>query len=108
MHWPGSTYMIIPGFILTVVWFSRGLYQTDKSETGIISDENILDDDDIADEGHSSFQIIGKVFFGIATVLVVLGSIFKIMHWPYASPLLVSGICIGVVWFIYDMFKPVK
>ena len=106
MHWPGSTYLLIFGFILTITWFSRGLYQTNSSGSEIPSDENILDDEGFTVEEKIPNKPVGKIFYGIATFLIVTGSVLKIMHWPLASPILVSGICIGVVWFIIDMFKP--
>lgn len=38
--------------------------------------------------------------FGGGTVLVVLGTMFRIMHWPYATAMLVVGLVLLAIWFV--------
>lgn len=37
--------------------------------------------------------------FGGGTMLVVLGTMFRIMHWPYAVAMLIAGLSLLAIWF---------
>jgi gliding motility-associated protein GldL len=39
--------------------------------------------------------------------IVIVGALFKIQHWPGASPMLVSGLSIEAVIFFFSAFEPI-
>jgi gliding motility-associated protein GldL len=53
----------------------------------------------------------GKVFmgylYGWGASIVIIGAMFKIQHWPGASPMLVCGLSIEAVIFFFSAFEPV-
>jgi len=53
----------------------------------------------------------GKVFmgylYGWGASIVIVGAMFKIQHWPGASPMLVCGLTIEAVIFFFSAFEPV-
>ncbi len=40
------------------------------------------------------------VLFGSAVVLIVLGTLFRIQHWPHSTPLLIIGLVMVGAWFL--------
>jgi methyl-accepting chemotaxis protein len=44
--------------------------------------------------------------YGLGAAVVILGAMFKIMHWPGAGPMLVVGLSTEVVIFIFSAFEP--
>lgn len=38
-------------------------------------------------------------------LVIVVGVLFKLMHWPYANILLITGVILISAYFIYDSFK---
>ncbi|WP_298539517.1 hypothetical protein [uncultured Aquimarina sp.] len=52
--------------------------------------------------------IYSRIVMGLLAV-VLIGSAFKIMHWPFGNPILVGG-CIGIVisYLIHFLKKPIK
>lgn len=47
----------------------------------------------------------------LAAILVVVGALFKIQHWPGASLLLVGGLAaegLGFIWLLAVLLKPKK
>lgn len=38
-------------------------------------------------------------------LIIIIGAIFRLMHWPYANALLITGLILMSVYFIYDSFK---
>jgi gliding motility-associated protein GldL len=50
-------------------------------------------------------QFMGKVYGWGATV-VLLGALFKIMHWPGASPMLILGLGTEAFIFFFSAFEP--
>ena len=74
LHWPGTQYALGVTLIggIAWLWFRRDIYTT-KGPKPIL-------------------------FYG-AIVLVVLGMLFRIQHWPYSSTLLIIGLVIAAAWF---------
>ncbi len=44
--------------------------------------------------------------YGIGAAVVIMGAMFKIMHWPGAGPMLVIGLSTEVVIFAFSAFEP--
>lgn len=44
--------------------------------------------------------------YGLGAAVVILGAMFKIMHWPGAGPMLVIGLSTEVVIFAFSAFEP--
>jgi len=47
-----------------------------------------------------------KYFYGYGAAVVILGALFKIMHWPGASAMLITGLLVEVAIFIMSSFEP--
>jgi gliding motility-associated protein GldL len=52
------------------------------------------------------FGIMPKVY-GFGAAVVIVGALFKIMHWPYAGPMLVVGLGTEALIFFFSAFLPV-
>src|SRR5680860_155040 len=52
----------------------------------------------------------GKTFmgllYGLGASVVIIGALFKIMHWPFAGPMLVIGLSTEAVIFAFSAFEP--
>ena len=44
--------------------------------------------------------------YGIGAAVVIMGALFKIMHWPFASLMLILGMGTEVVIFFFSAFEP--
>ncbi|MCG8411233.1 MAG: gliding motility protein GldL [Bacteroidales bacterium] len=44
--------------------------------------------------------------YGIGAAVVILGALFKIMHWPMASTMLIAGMGTEVIIFFFSAFEP--
>lgn len=44
--------------------------------------------------------------YGLGAAIVIVGALFKIMHWPGAGPMLVVGLLTEAVIFIFSAFEP--
>jgi gliding motility-associated protein GldL len=51
------------------------------------------------------FGIMPKVY-GIGAAIVIVGALFKIMHWPFAGPMLVVGLGTEALIFLASAFLP--
>ncbi|HAN77792.1 MAG TPA: hypothetical protein DCQ31_08485 [Bacteroidales bacterium] len=45
--------------------------------------------------------------YGIGAAVVIVGALFKIMHWPGAGPMLVAGLGVEAVIFFFSAFEPI-
>ncbi len=45
--------------------------------------------------------------YGLGAAVVILGAMFKIMHWPGAGPMLVVGLSTEAVIFAFSAFEPI-
>ncbi len=56
-------------------------------------------------------DIVIRTAYVISVVLLIMGALFKIQHWPYAMPILIAGGIAGFVFSILSMaeiFNSVK
>ena len=44
--------------------------------------------------------------YGIGAAVVIMGALFKIMHWPLASEMLILGMGTEVIIFFFSAFEP--
>ncbi len=44
--------------------------------------------------------------YGIGASVVIIGALFKIMHWPGAGPMLIAGLSTEAVIFFFSAFEP--
>ena len=56
--------------------------------------------------GSHKWKMFMKYFYGYGAAVVVLGALFKIMHWPGASMMLVTGLLVEVAIFVMSSFEP--
>lgn len=54
-----------------------------------------------------SSKKITNMVYGLGASVVILGALFKIMHWPFANPMLISGLIVEALVFAYSAFEPV-
>lgn len=59
-------------------------------------------------QAKSRSELIMSVVYIISVLLIIIGSLFKIMHYPKASALLISGLFIGGISLVYDSFQMKK
>ncbi|NQX90600.1 MAG: gliding motility protein GldL [Flavobacteriales bacterium] len=45
--------------------------------------------------------------YGIGAAVVIVGALFKIQHWPFASLLLIVGLSTEAVIFFFSAFEPI-
>jgi gliding motility-associated protein GldL len=45
--------------------------------------------------------------YGFGAAIVIFGAMFKIQHWPGASPMLVLGLSVEALIFIFSAFEPI-
>ncbi len=52
------------------------------------------------------FKKIIAMAYGIGAAIVILGALFKIMHWPFADEMLIAGMGTEVLIFLISAFEP--
>ncbi len=52
------------------------------------------------------YENIAPVIIGLGASVVIIGALFKIMHWPFAGPMLVIGLGTEAALFIVFAFAP--
>jgi len=57
----------------------------------------------IVSKGWKSFM---AKLYGLGAAVVIVGAMFKIMHWPGAGPMLVTGLSTEAVIFFFSAFEP--
>ena len=55
---------------------------------------------------HQFFISIMPKFYGLGASVVIIGALFKIMHWPGANPMLIIGLGTEAVIFGFSAFAP--
>ncbi|SHI90448.1 protein involved in gliding motility GldL [Mesonia phycicola] len=50
---------------------------------------------------------IMNMVYGLGAAVVILGALFKIMHWPGAGPMLIAGLLVEALVFAISAFEPV-
>ena len=56
--------------------------------------------------GSLKWKTFMKYFYGYGAAVVILGALFKIMHWPGASAMLITGLLTEVAIFVMSSFEP--
>ena len=56
--------------------------------------------------GSKSWKNFMAKLYGIGAAVVIVGALFKIMHWPFSGPLLVVGLSTEAVIFFFSAFGP--
>ena len=50
---------------------------------------------------------ITNMVYGLGASVVILGALFKIMHWPFGNAFLIAGLITEALVFAYSAFEPV-
>lgn len=79
LHWPGANVLLVSSGILLVITLAFLLVR----ERGPITVRL-----------HLPAMLLGSL------MAVVTGGLFKIMHWPGANMLLMTGLIVCAVWFL--------
>lgn len=53
------------------------------------------------------FNKFMPLLYGLGAAVVIVGAMFKIMHWPFAGPMLVVGLSTEAIIFAFSAFQPV-
>ncbi|MBL4625723.1 MAG: gliding motility protein GldL, partial [Flavobacteriales bacterium] len=56
--------------------------------------------------GSKKWKGVMAFVYGWGGALVIIGAMFKIQHWPGASPVLIGGLSVEAVIFILSAFEP--
>ena len=56
--------------------------------------------------GTKKWKLFMAKLYGIGAAVVIMGALFKIMHWPFAGPMLVVGLSVEAVIFFFSAFEP--
>ncbi|HEY9184506.1 MAG TPA: gliding motility protein GldL [Salegentibacter sp.] len=54
-----------------------------------------------------SSKKITNMVYGLGASIVILGALFKLMHWPGGNPMLIAGLIVEALVFAYSAFEPV-
>jgi gliding motility-associated protein GldL len=57
--------------------------------------------------GSKGWKKFMAKLYGIGAAIVIMGALFKIMHWPLAGPMLVVGLSTEAVIFFFSAFEPI-
>lgn len=57
--------------------------------------------------GSKAWKAFMAKLYGFGAAIVIIGAMFKIMHWPGAGPMLVIGLSTEAVIFIFSAFEPI-
>jgi 1,4-dihydroxy-2-naphthoate octaprenyltransferase len=52
--------------------------------------------------------IISIVIFSISGAVILIGALSKLQHWSLASPLLIIGMCLQMVSYLFGAFTLIK
>lgn len=55
-----------------------------------------------------SLLITAIVIFSISGAVILVGALSKLQHWSFAGPLLIVGICIQIVSYLFGAFALIK
>ncbi len=56
-------------------------------------------------ESHS-FKVFMKYLYGWGASVVLMGALFKLMHWPFAGVMLTVGLSVEAIIFFFSAFEP--
>lgn len=55
----------------------------------------------------NSTKKITNMVYGLGAAVVILGALFKLMHWPGGNAMLIAGLIVEALVFAYSAFEPV-
>lgn len=50
---------------------------------------------------------IMNMVYGLGAAIVIIGALFKIMHWPYGNEMLIVGLIVEAIVFVISAFEPI-
>lgn len=56
--------------------------------------------------GGKKWKAFMAKLYGLGAAVVIIGAMFKIQHWPGAGPMLVVGLTVEAIIFIFSAFEP--
>lgn len=56
--------------------------------------------------GTKKWKLFMAKLYGIGAAIVIMGALFKIMHWPFAGLMLIIGLSTEAVIFFFSAFEP--
>jgi hypothetical protein len=56
--------------------------------------------------GSPAWKKFMAKLYGLGAAIVIVGAMFKIMHWPGAGPMLVFGLTVEAIIFFFSAFEP--
>ena len=56
--------------------------------------------------GSKGWKVFMSKLYGFGAAIVIIGAMFKIQHWPGASPMLVVGLSVEALIFAFSAFEP--
>ena len=57
--------------------------------------------------GSKGWKLFMAKLYGFGAAVVIIGAMFKIMHWPFAGAMLVVGLSTEALIFIFSAFEPI-
>jgi gliding motility-associated protein GldL len=57
--------------------------------------------------GSKAWKNFMAKLYGIGAAVVIMGALFKIMHWPFAGAMLTVGLSTEAVIFLFSAFEPI-
>lgn len=57
--------------------------------------------------GSKAWKAFMAKLYGFGAAVVIVGALFKIMHWPGAGPMLIVGLSTEAIIFIFSAFEPI-
>lgn len=57
--------------------------------------------------GSKGWKVFMAKLYGFGAAVVIMGALFKIMHWPFAGPMLIIGLSTEALIFIFSAFEPI-
>ena len=95
MHRPGADIMLLTGGGIGILYVISKVFK--KNET---IDYDIIDEDQLEREPK---QI--NIIFPLTAGFIIIGAVFKIMHWPGAVIIIIAGLLIGCFGVVLEMFN---
>jgi len=57
--------------------------------------------------GSKGWKLFMSKLYGFGAAIVIVGALFKIQHWPFASAMLIVGLSTEALIFIFSSFEPI-
>jgi gliding motility-associated protein GldL len=57
--------------------------------------------------GSKAWKAFMAKLYGFGAAIVIVGAMFKIQHWPFAGEMLVVGLSMEAIIFIFSAFEPI-